>query len=115
MHIDRRRSPRIELLGRLQGHSVSLEVPIVVREISLGGMAIETSEHLPAGSIHEFRLTLGDDSVVELLGRVMHSRNTALPDATPVFVTGVQFIDDHDDQAHTVSMSFASQRSDGVH
>lgn len=102
MHIDRRRSPRIELLGRLHGHSVSLEVPVKVREISLGGMAIETSVQFPVGAVHEFRLTLGDESAVELTGRVLHCRNAAPADGPPVYVTGIQFIDE-DDPAHVTS------------
>lgn len=94
MHIDRRRSPRIELLGRLHGHSVSLDLSVNVREISLGGMAIETPVPFPVGAVHAFRLTLGDDSTVELTGRVMHCRNASPGDAAPVYVSGIQFVDD---------------------
>jgi hypothetical protein len=97
MSDDRRRSPRIELLGRLHGHSVSLDLPVKVVQISLGGMAIETAVPFPAGAVHLFRLTLGDDSTTELMGKVMHSRNTAPDGATPVFTTGVQFVDDDAD------------------
>jgi hypothetical protein len=90
---ERRRSPRVELLGRLHGHSVSLDLPVRVVQISLGGMAIETTVPFPAGAVHLFRLTLGDDSTTELTGKVMHSRNTAPVGATPVFTTGVQFVE----------------------
>lgn len=96
MHIDRRRSPRIELLGRLHGHHVSLDLPVTVREISLGGMAIETPMSFPVGSVHAFRLTLGDESTVEIAGRVMHCRDagTASTSTTPLYVSGVQFLED---------------------
>jgi len=94
MTLDRRRAPRIELLGRLHGHSVSLDLPVSVLEISLGGMAIQTGLPFPVGAVHVFRLTLGDDSTVELNGRVMHCRNTAPTEATPVYVTGLQFVED---------------------
>lgn len=99
---DRRRSPRIELLSRLHGHSVSLDLPVRVVQISLGGMAIETAVPFPVGAVHQFRLTLGDDSTTDLTGRVMHSRNTAPADETPVFTTGVQFIDGEADDASQV-------------
>jgi hypothetical protein len=99
MSDDRRRSPRIELLGRLHGHSVSLDLPVRVVQISLGGMAIETAVPFPVGAVHLFRLTLGDDSTTELTGRVMHSRNTAPEGAPPVFATGVQFVDEDADEA----------------
>lgn len=92
-HDDRRRSTRIALLDRLHGHSVSLDVPVTVVQLSLGGMAIETATPLRAGVVHLFRLTLGDDSTTELAGRVMHSRNTAPAGATPMFTTGIQFED----------------------
>lgn len=91
---ERRRAPRIELLGRLHGHSVSLDLPVTVLEISLGGMAIQTGLPFPVGAVHAFRLTLGDDSTVELNGRVMHCRNTAPANTTPVYVSGVQFVED---------------------
>lgn len=90
---DRRRSPRIELLSQLHGHTVSLDLPVRVVQISLGGMAIETTVPFPVGAVHAFRLTLGDDSTTELTGRVMHCRNAAPAGATPIFTTGVQFVD----------------------
>ena len=37
MSSDRRHSPRIEILGRLHGHTVAFDVPVTVREISLDG------------------------------------------------------------------------------
>jgi hypothetical protein len=93
VHDDRRRSTRIELLDRLHGHSVSPDVPVRVVDLSLGGMAIETSTPLRAGAVHVFRLTLGDDSTTELAGCVMHCRNMAPAGAAPVFMTGIQFVD----------------------
>lgn len=94
MSNDRRRSPRIEILGRLHGHAVSMDVPVVVREISLGGMTVETSFPFPLDAVHEFRLTLGDGSHVVLQGRVMHSRSSNAPGAPAAYVTGIQFIDE---------------------
>lgn len=94
---DRRRSTRIELLGRLHGHSVTLDVPVRVIQISLGGMAIETRIPFPVGAVHAFRLTLGDDSTTEIVGRVMHCRDTSPVGSEPIYVTGVQFIEDDPD------------------
>lgn len=99
MHIDRRRSTRIELLGRLHGHSVTLDLPVTVREISLGGMAIETKVPFPVGAVHAFRLTLGDDSTVELAGRVVHCRNSAPEGGPASYVTGVRFIETEPDDS----------------
>lgn len=102
MHIDRRRSPRIELLGQLHGHSVSSDVPVKVREISLGGMAIETGVPFEVGAVQLFRLTLGDESTVEMAGRIMRCRNRAGDDEPAVYLTGVQFIEDDPDEPSPV-------------
>jgi hypothetical protein len=94
MSSDRRRSPRIELVGRLHGHVVSMGVPVSVREISIGGLSMETPFAFPVGAIHDFRLTLGDGSAVDLRGRVVYSRVDASATEPTAFVTGVQFVDD---------------------
>jgi hypothetical protein len=98
---DRRRSPRVEVLDKLQGQIVSLDVAVRIREISLGGMSIETQQGFQIGTVQDFMLTLGDGSGVELIGRVVYSRLTT--DAARTFyVTGIQFIDDADDTEATV-------------
>lgn len=90
---ERRRSPRVEVLGKLQGQIVSLDVTVKIREISLGGMSIETQQGFLPGVVQDFMLTLGDGSSVELTGRVVYSRLTT--DAARTFyVTGIQFVDD---------------------
>jgi hypothetical protein len=91
---DRRRSPRIEILGRLHGHIASLDVNVTVLEMSLGGLSMETDFSFPIDAIHEFRLTLGDGTSVTLQGRVRYCRAKTKPDGAQVFITGVQFIDD---------------------
>jgi hypothetical protein len=93
MPSERRHSPRIEILGKLHGHTVAFDVPVLVREISLGGMAVETQIPLVQGSVHEFLLTLGDGSTVELVGRIMHSRLMS-QEGDPSYVSGVQFVDE---------------------
>jgi len=93
MSIDRRRTPRVQLLGQLHGHLVTLDVPITVTELSLGGMRFETSIAFPADAVHDFGLTLGDESTVMLRGRVMHCRSIGTDDAKPLYAVGVQFIE----------------------
>jgi PilZ domain len=94
MSSERRRAPRIEILGRLHGHSVSLDVPVTVREVSLGGMSIVTTFSFPKDAIHEFRLMMGDGSGVLLRGRVRYSREDVAPDGSRIYITGLQFVDD---------------------
>lgn len=90
---DRRRSTRVEVLGKIHGQVVSLDVALVVREISLGGMSIETPKAFTVGAIESFLLTLGDGAGVEVHGRVVYSK-PASEEKPEVFVTGIQFVDD---------------------
>jgi len=104
MNTDRRRSPRIEILGRLHGHSVTLDAPVVVRDFSLGGMAMETPFPFPVGATHDFRLTLGDGALVELRGRVMHCTQVAQQDDASLYLSGVHFIDEDETEEPSVAV-----------
>lgn len=103
MSSERRRSPRVQILGKLHGYLVALDVPVTVVEISLGGLGLETPIDFPVGVVHEFSLTLGDGSTVSLKGRVMHCRRTLSPDTPARYTVGVQFIDD--DAAETATVT----------
>ena len=94
MGSERRRAPRVAILGRVHGHVASLDVAVTVREMSLGGLSMETAFAFPVGAVHEFRLTLGDGASVFLKGRVVYSREAPGPGGGAVYVTGVQFVDD---------------------
>ena len=90
---ERRRAPRVDLVGQLRGELVSVELPIVVREISLGGMSIETSQAFDIDTRHSFVLTLGDGAGVFVIGRVAYCRRVDGPEGA-LFISGIQFLDD---------------------
>jgi hypothetical protein len=94
MGSERRRSPRIEMLGRVHGHVTSLDVAVTVREMSLGGMSLETEFAFPEGTVHAFVLTLGDGSAVDLRGRVVRCMEAPRGDGTRRYITGIQFVDE---------------------
>ena len=94
MRIERRRALRVEVLGRLQGEIVSLAAPLMVREVSLGGLSFGSTFAFPSGVTHEFRLTLGDGSEVLRRGRVVRSQEKIAENGSRQFITGVQFVDD---------------------
>jgi hypothetical protein len=71
-----------------------MDVPVRVRDMSLGGMSLETSFPFSEGVVHEFQLTLGDDSTVLLRGRVLRSRSEPGPENREVFISGIQFVDE---------------------
>ena len=94
MTIERRRSPRMRIVDTLPGRTSAGDTPVLVRDFSLGGMAIEIARELPVGTRHEFLLLLGDNSVVELHGRVVRCRNLAGEGEAPLYSCGIQFVDD---------------------
>jgi hypothetical protein len=94
---ERRRAPRVDLVGQLHGKLTSVDVPIVVREISLGGMSFQTSSPFDVNSRHEFLLTLGDGAGILVGGRVAYCNRSVDRLAGAVFVVGIQFLDDDRD------------------
>ncbi len=82
---------RFPILGDLHGE-VTVFQPIIIREISRGGAQIETSVPLQLNSLHQFRLMLGDKSVV-VKGRVAHCRVSDVDDQGTTYRSGVEFID----------------------
>jgi hypothetical protein len=88
---DKRDTERIEILGELHGEVMVFQ-PTIVREISRGGAQVETSFPLHLDSLHEFRLTLGDRSIV-VKGRVAHSTISDVEQEGVVYRSGIQFIE----------------------
>lgn len=86
-----RNSERITILGALQGE-VKVFQPTSVLEISRGGMQVETSFPFQVDSLHEFRLTLQDRSVV-VKGRVAHCRITDVDQDIVMYRSGIEFVE----------------------
>jgi hypothetical protein len=90
-----RRSPRIEIFGRLHGHLVALDVPVSVTGISLGGVSFESPVDCPIGEVHEFRLALNGVASVRLKGRIVHCRSVSGRDEEdPQYAAGAEFLPD---------------------
>jgi c-di-GMP-binding flagellar brake protein YcgR len=66
--------------------------PSAVRQMSHGGMQVETGFPLQLDSLHDFRLTLGELSVV-VKGRIAHSRISDVDQDIVTYLSGVQFIE----------------------
>lgn len=91
---ERRGTPRVKVLGQIHGHIVTLDVPVLIREIGLGGFSIETALKFPVGAEHAFRLTHADGESVTLRGRVAHCTGRLKADRSPTFITGFMFLED---------------------
>ena len=88
---DKRDRERIEILGELHGEIMVFQ-PLSIKEISHGGCLVETSFPLHINSLHDIRLTLGEQSVV-LKGRVAHCRITDVDQEVVRYRSGVEFIE----------------------
>jgi hypothetical protein len=86
----RRDAERVDLAGPLQG-DVTVVQPTAVRQLSRGGMQVETAFPMPLESIHQFRLALGDRAVV-VTGRVVHSRVCDVERDGVFYRSGIEFI-----------------------
>jgi hypothetical protein len=87
----RRASPRIEVLGQLNGQIVTWRVPLVVRDIGPGGFAIESEWRFPLGSTHMFRFTTERGHVVFINGRTVHTRPSPDAETGERFISGFAF------------------------
>ena len=107
---DKRDTERIEILGDLQGE-VMVFSPMAIREISRTGTQVETTFPLQLNSLHDFRLTLGDRSVV-VKGRVAHCSISEVDQETVLYRSGVEFIEPAE-RVHAVISEFLAAIKDG--
>ena len=91
---EKRDTERIQILGELHGEVMVFQ-PVAVKEISRGGAQVETAFPLQLDSLHDFRLTLGDRSVV-VKGRVAHCSISDVDQELVVYRSGVEFIEPPD-------------------
>ncbi|PYR62016.1 MAG: hypothetical protein DMF85_00730 [Acidobacteria bacterium] len=88
---DKRDRERVPVPGLVHGE-VKVFQPMAILDISVGGAQIETPFPLQLDSLHDFRLSLGDRSVV-VKGRIAHCHIGELNEGTVLYRTGVEFIE----------------------
>jgi hypothetical protein len=88
---EKRDRERIEILGDLHGEVMVFQ-PLSIKEISRGGCLVETAFPFQLNSLHDIRLTLGDQSVV-LKGRVAHCRISDVDQEIVHYRSGLEFIE----------------------
>jgi hypothetical protein len=88
---EKRDAGRLELLGELRGEVMVFQ-PMAIKEISLGGAQVETAFPLHLDSLHDFRLTVGERSIV-FKGRVVHSSVSDVDQELVVYRSGVEFVE----------------------
>lgn len=75
--------------------------PTAVRQISRGGMQVETSFPLHLDSLHDFRLSLDNRSIV-VKGRIVHCRISDVDQDIVVYLSGIEFIEPSDPVASVI-------------
>lgn len=88
---EKRDSERIQILGELLGEVMVFQ-HMTIREISLGGAQVETPMRLQLDSLHEFKLALGDRSVI-VKGRVAHCSISDVDQELVTYRSGIQFVE----------------------
>ena len=88
---DQRDTERVQILGELRGEVTILQ-PMAIKEISRGGAQVETGFPLQLDSLHDFRLTLGDQSIV-VKGRVAHCSISDVEHELVLYRSGIEFIE----------------------
>jgi|SRR5579885_508887 hypothetical protein len=97
---DKRDTERVSILGDLRGEVMVFQ-PMTIREISEGGAQVETAFPLHLDSLHDFRLSLGDRSVV-VKGRVVHSAISDVDSEVILYRSGIEFVEPPDRVRHAI-------------
>jgi hypothetical protein len=107
---NKRDSERIQILGELHGEVMVFEA-LAIKEISRGGAQVETVFPLQLDSLHDFRLTLGDRSVV-VKGRVAHCSIIDVDQELVTYRSGIEFVEPAD-RVYAVISEFIDAIRDG--
>ena len=110
-HAEKRRSPRINVRQRLRGVLVELDMPVVVRDISIGGFSVESDQALPSG-VHIVRLQEDELWSVTVTAASRHRRTMRNPDGTTRHVMGFEFEDQAPDTQRTLRVLYERLAAD---
>lgn len=86
---DKRAVDRTPIPGQVAGE-VTVFQPMTILDMSECGAQIETPYKLQNDSLHDFRLSLGDRSVI-VKGRVVYCQIGELREGTVLYRSGVEF------------------------
>jgi hypothetical protein len=98
---DKREKDRVSPTGQLEG-AVMVFQPMTIVEISHNGALIETPFPLQLDSLHEFRLSLGAQSVV-VKGRIAHCYVGELRNDVTMYRSGIEFVEPSEPVRHAIS------------
>ncbi len=89
--IERRSTRRYEALGRVEVTLLSAPMPARMREMSVGGFALETTDPPPVG-VHRFRFSFEDLAPIEIDAEAVHSARISRPDNSDIYLAGFELL-----------------------
>ena len=92
--LSRRRWPRFEVNGNLSAQVAALDLVMPVRDVSLGGFAVEAPLRFALGEVHEFLLCRGGDAPRRIRARAAYSHPKR--DRDHHYITGWEALGDPD-------------------
>ena len=95
--------------GQLAGAVMVFE-PMTILDMSASGAQIETKFPLHLDSLHDFRLSLGDRSVV-VKGRIVHCQIGELKDGAVLYRTGVEFVEPSEHAVSAIQAFVAAEEA----
>jgi hypothetical protein len=107
---EHRDEDRVQILGELHGEVMVFQ-PIAIKEVARGGAQIETRFPLQLDSLHEFRLALGDRSII-IKGRVAHCSISDVDQEIVTYRSGIEFIEPSD-RVYSAIADFIDAIKDG--
>jgi len=107
---NKRDTERVQILGELHGEVMVFQA-MVIKEISRGGCQVETGFPLQLDSLHEFRLALGDRSIV-IKGRVAHCSISDVDQEIVTYRSGIEFVEPSD-RVYSAISEFIDAIKDG--
>jgi hypothetical protein len=106
---DKRETERIAPRGQLEG-AVMVFQPMTIVEISHNGAQIEVPFPLQLDSLHEFRLSLGERSVI-VKGRIVHCYVGELSTDVTVYRSGIEFVEPSEPVRQAIADFVDTQRA----
>jgi hypothetical protein len=91
---NKRDNERVPVPSPIHGE-VKVFQPMTILDVSHGGAQIETPFALQLDSLHDFKISLGNRSIV-VKGRIAHCHIGELREGVVLYRTGVEFLENSD-------------------
>jgi hypothetical protein len=91
---ERRLTPRVRVQHRLPGSFTTSPAPVLIRNISLGGVLVESAESFHVGAVHQFRIGAEDTDLAPppLASEAIYCHGEPTQDGDVRFLTGFKFL-----------------------